>query len=88
MRILMASDSRTRLLDLYDQYAPALYGLLLRILKDPSQADHLLERTFVKVGEVLQSNQLPPATNRLSWLLTLARSICNGALNNDIIFRP
>ena len=71
----MNSNSRTLLLELYDQYAPSLYGLILRTVKDQSYADQLLELTFLKAWERLQSNQMPLSTNRFSWLLALARSV-------------
>jgi len=66
-----AMDNRNQVLfaNLYDQYAPILYGLLLHCLNDEMAAQHLLELTFLKAQHQLD---IIPLQHKLSWLLNLA----------------
>jgi DNA-directed RNA polymerase specialized sigma24 family protein len=57
--------------DLYDRYAPGLYGLSLRSLNDETKAQHLLKLVFIEAHERLA--EMPPQ-HKLSWLLGFAHS--------------
>jgi RNA polymerase sigma factor (sigma-70 family) len=58
---------------LYDTYAPALYGIILRIVGDDAEAENLLQDCFVKVWRNI--GQYDPAKGRLfTWLLHIARN--------------
>lgn len=64
---------------LYDRYAPALLGIITRIISDEKEAIKLLEVAFTKVWsgmDQLDSEQQPTFT----WLLTIARSTALEAL--------
>ncbi len=58
--------------DLYDRYAGLLYGLVLHILHDETDAEHVLQDVFLHVREQAPSYRrhlgMPPA-----WLVALAR---------------
>ncbi len=58
---------------LYDQYSPALYGVVLRIVRDEEQAQDLLQDIFVKIWKNLDSYDA--AKGRLfTWMLNVARN--------------
>ena len=62
---------------LYDQYAGALFGVILGIIHEPQQARDLLQETFVKIWSHL--DRYDPARGRLfTWMLNIAR---NGAID-------
>lgn len=59
---------------LYDQYAPALLGVIAAIVHDEAEAIRLLESTFMKVST--QFEQARPESQPLFiWLLSIARSL-------------
>jgi RNA polymerase sigma-70 factor (ECF subfamily) len=61
--------------DLYDQYAPALYGIILRAVRSQSKAEIILEQTFLKV---LQEIHLCSHTTTLfTWICSIARRLAN-----------
>jgi RNA polymerase sigma factor (sigma-70 family) len=64
---------------LYDQYSPALYGVVKTIVRDEEQAKDLLQDIFVKVWKNLDSYD--PKKGRLfTWLLNVARNTAIDAL--------
>lgn len=68
----MASDQRVLFTRLYDQYAPSVYGVLLRSLHNEIEAERLLELTFLKAWHQIEK---VPSQHKLSWLLGLAYSV-------------
>jgi RNA polymerase sigma-70 factor (ECF subfamily) len=59
--------------DLYDRYSRLLYGLILRILRDRSEADEVLQEVFVAVwnrAETYDAALGSPA----GWLVGIARN--------------
>lgn len=59
---------------IYNSFAPALYGVLLRLVKDPERAEDLLQDAFVKVWS--NSHTYNPKQGRLfTWLLTITRNL-------------
>ena len=62
---------------LYDKYAPALYGIVLRLMKDKSSADDCLQEVFVRIWK--NGHSYDPSRARLfTWMAVIAR---NTALN-------
>ncbi|GAB3694457.1 sigma-70 family RNA polymerase sigma factor [Spirosoma flavus] len=58
---------------LYDQYSPALYGVVLRIVREEEQAQDLLQDIFVKIWKSLDAYDA--SKGRLfTWLLNIARN--------------
>lgn len=58
---------------LYDQYSAALYGVVLRIVRDDEQAQDLLQDIFVKIWKNLDNYDA--SKGRLfTWLLNIARN--------------
>ncbi len=59
---------------LYDRYASALYGVIVRILRSEELAEDVLQETFVKVWKNIDSYDT--SKGRLfTWLINIARNL-------------
>ena len=59
--------------ELYDSYSSMLYGIINRIVEDPDEADNLLQDSFVKIWQNMESYS--PEKGRLAtWLINIARN--------------
>jgi RNA polymerase sigma-70 factor (ECF subfamily) len=58
---------------LYDRYAPAVYALLVRMLRCPSQAEAVLSQVFWEIWDKAQRFN-PERGSPRTYILTLARS--------------
>ncbi|QDU86976.1 ECF RNA polymerase sigma factor SigK [Pirellulimonas nuda] len=58
---------------LYDEYAPNVYGIAMRILKNPADAQEVLSEVFWQVWRD-PTKYAPERGTLLSYLLTVARS--------------
>lgn len=57
---------------LYDKYAPALYSVILQIVKDKETANKVVKEVFIQVWR--QIGDYDPAKERLfTWVLKMAR---------------
>lgn len=66
---------------LYDQYGPALYGVIRKIVHDEEQARDLLQDSFIKIWNNLDSYD--PSKGRLfTWLLNVARNTAIDSLRS------
>ncbi|GAB4039934.1 RNA polymerase sigma factor [Spirosoma gilvum] len=59
---------------LYDAYSPALFGVLLRMVKDQQQAEDLLQDAFIKIWTNIQRYD-PKQARLFTWLLTVTRNV-------------
>jgi RNA polymerase sigma factor (sigma-70 family) len=58
---------------LYDKYAAALYGVIYRIVPSPEVAEEILQETFIKVWQKI--NSFDNTKGRLyTWMLNIARN--------------
>lgn len=57
---------------LYDKYAPALLGIIKRIVNNEKLADEILKSTFVKVWDQVGGFN-DSKTSLFTWLINLAR---------------
>ena len=57
----------------YDDYAPLLYGLLLRIVRDPADAQEILQETFLAAWNDARKFDASRGSE-LAWLISMARS--------------
>ncbi|HWX24202.1 MAG TPA: sigma-70 family RNA polymerase sigma factor, partial [Vicinamibacteria bacterium] len=72
LRQLAAGDRRV-LGELYDRYAGLVNGLALRILKDRSDAEDVVQDVFVQVWR--QADRFDPSRGTPeAWLCTMART--------------
>lgn len=58
---------------LYDRFADALYGILLRILRDEALAEDTLQEAFMKIWRNAQAYQ-PEKGTVFTWMLNIARN--------------
>ena len=64
---------------LYDQYSSALYGVVLRIVRDEEQAQDVLQDIFVKIWKNLDAYDA--SKGRLfTWMLNVSRNTAIDAL--------
>lgn len=59
--------------ELYDRYAPTIYGLLLRILANADDAQEVLQETFVKAWTSAKMFDAARGSE-VAWLISVARS--------------
>lgn len=58
----------------YDNYGPALHGVIFHIVRSPEMAEDLLQETFVKIWHNI--NSYDRAKGRLyTWMLNIARNL-------------
>jgi len=57
----------------YDEYAPLLYGLLLRVLRDAGDAQEILQETFLTAWTDARKFDASRGSE-LAWLISMARS--------------
>lgn len=70
----VAREDRAAFRALYSQAGPKLMGVLIRILKDRSEAEDALQELFTRVW--LKARAFDPARGSgLSWLIALARNL-------------
>ena len=69
----IARGDERALAELYDRYARILFSLIARILRDPRDAEDVLQDVFLQVWRI--ADRFDPARgNAYRWLVTLARS--------------
>lgn len=57
---------------LYDEYAPSIYGIIVREVKSPQLASDILKSTFINIAN--ECDNIDCIKNSLfSWMLQLAR---------------
>ena len=80
--IQLLSESNEKVMPLiYDKYSGALYGVILRILKNEELASEILQDTFVKVWQ--KRTYYNPEKSRLfTWMMSIARNLSINALNS------
>lgn len=64
---------RTAFRSLYDRTSAKLFGVLLRILKDRSEAEEALQDVFIKIWQKAGSYR-DGAFSPISWLVAIARN--------------
>lgn len=69
----IAQGSEKALARLYDRYSRLLYSLILAILKDPRDAEEVLQEVFLQVWK-LAARYESRRGSVYRWLVTLARS--------------
>lgn len=67
---------------LYDEYAAALYGIILRIIEDKTTGRDLLQVTLLKIWRNIHSYD-PARGSLFSWMLTIARNSALDMLNSS-----
>ncbi|MDQ3249940.1 MAG: RNA polymerase sigma factor [Chloroflexota bacterium] len=69
---LVVQKDATAFAALYDRHAPAIHGLLLRIVRNPSTAEELLQDTFWRIWQ--KAEQYGGAGVVMAWMHRIARN--------------
>lgn len=78
---LLRQKDRNAFETLYDKYSGALYGLVLKIVKEPGIAEDVLQDCFVRVFRKIHTYD--PAKGRLfTWMLNIARNLAIDVLRS------
>ena len=70
---LLKAHNKVALNLLYDNYAAALYGVIMRITKSQHHAENILQDTFIKIWKSIDSYD----SNKgrfFTWMLNIARN--------------
>jgi len=69
----LAAGERDALGELFDLHAGLVHGLALRVLRDPAEAEDVVQEVFVQVWR--QADRFDPSRGRPeAWLCTIART--------------
>ena len=69
----IAARDTTAVGELYDRHSRLLYGLILRILRDRSEAEEVLQEAFVQVWTRVETYNVELGTPA-AWLVRIARN--------------
>ncbi|NIJ51832.1 RNA polymerase sigma factor [Dyadobacter arcticus] len=70
---LLKSNNREAFEYLYDHYSPALYGIILKIVKDEDSAADVMQDAFLKIWKNIGSYNAEKGT-LFTWILNVARN--------------
>ncbi|MFT3714413.1 MAG: ECF RNA polymerase sigma factor SigK [Gordonia sp. (in: high G+C Gram-positive bacteria)] len=57
--------------DFYDETSPRVYGMVLRVLRDPGYSEEVTQEVYLQVWRTAESFD-PEMSSPIAWLLTLA----------------
>lgn len=72
--LLTARGDREAFQQLYQKTDQTIYGFILSIVKNPTDAEELMQETYLKVWVSAGSYQ--PQGKPLAWMFTIARNLC------------
>lgn len=74
----LKNRDRKAIVELYDQYSAALFGVIVRVTKSSSEAEPVLERTFLKILEEIHNYK--KHVSLFTWMFCLARAMAMESL--------
>jgi RNA polymerase sigma factor (sigma-70 family) len=80
---LLQSNSREGFEHLYDNYSPALYGIILKIVKDEERAADVLQDAFLKIWKNIAAYNGEKGT-LFTWILNIARNTAIDKLRAEV----
>ena len=76
-------QSRAAFKKMYDNYSPAIFGEIVRIVKNREAAEDLLQDVFITIWQ--KGDQFDPAKGALfTWMITITRNKCIDYLRKAI----
>jgi RNA polymerase sigma-70 factor (ECF subfamily) len=73
--IQLKTKSTVAFSNLYDSYAPALYGITFRMVRNREIAEELLQDTFIKIWKHIDTYD-PAKGTLFTWMLNVTRNTC------------
>ena len=80
---LLKSNDRSAFEYLYDHYSPALYGIIVKIVKDEERACDAMQDTFLKIWKNISSYNSEKGT-LFTWILNIARNTAIDKLRVEV----
>lgn len=80
---LLKSNDRSAFEYLYDHYSPALYGIIIKIVKDEERACDTMQDTFLKIWKNIGSYN-PEKGTLFTWILNIARNTAIDKLRVEV----
>lgn len=74
----IASGSKSAVSALYQETKTAVYGFALSIVKNPSDAEDILQDTYVKIWS--SSDSYAPLGKPMAWVLTITKNLALSVL--------
>lgn len=71
--VLLKAHNKVALNSLYDNYAPALYGVIMRITQSKHHSENILQDTFIKIWKNIESYDSTKG-RFFTWMLNIARN--------------
>lgn len=72
--IWLKQKDKDALAYLYDHYAPALYGIIKRVVKTEEVAEEVLQDTFIRIWDKIHSYDQGKG-KLFTWMLNIARNL-------------
>jgi RNA polymerase sigma factor (sigma-70 family) len=79
----LKSNNREAFEYLYDRYSSALYGIILKIVKDEDKAADVMQDAFLKIWKNMGSYNSEKGT-LFTWILNVARNTAIDKLRMDV----
>ncbi|TDE18522.1 RNA polymerase sigma factor [Dyadobacter psychrotolerans] len=79
----LKSNNREAFEYLYDRYSSALYGIILKIIKDEEKAADVMQDVFLKIWKNISSYNSEKGT-LFTWILNVARNTAIDKLRMDV----
>lgn len=70
----VAAKEEAAFYQLYQNTARAVYGYILSFLKNPQDAEEVMQETYLKVWTMAETYE--PQGKPLAWMFTIARNLC------------
>lgn len=72
---------------LYDRYAPMLYGVICKLVKDEMMAENVLKKSFIQIWNQLATMQ-PVKSNLFIWMHNITRNIALKEISEEMSMKP
>lgn len=83
---LLKSNNKAAFEYLYDHYAPALYGIVCKIVKDKNIAEDVMQDSFLKIWKNISLYNAGKGT-LFTWILNVARNTAIDSIRADAKFQ-
>ena len=81
-----AQGSKEAFSELYHRCAQAVYAYGLSILRDPTQAEDVMQDTFLRIRSA--AHLYEPQGKAMAWILTITRNLCLMQLRQNTHLSP